>query len=138
MSVENIWIRVVAAAIIRNGNVLIARRSCEMNCPREWEFPGGKIEGSESDSEGLIREIREELNISITPGEYIGYAVNGVYRIYLYLVEQFDGEPEVIEHDAIKWLPFEKLSGHSLAAADQNLAEQLCVFFKKRGFLPCD
>lgn len=38
----------------------------------KWEFPGGKVEASESASQALKREIREELSISIQVGQSLG------------------------------------------------------------------
>jgi 8-oxo-dGTP diphosphatase len=57
---------VVAAIIKKNGRYLLAQR--KENCksaPGKWEFPGGKVESGEDPKEALIREIKEELDITI-------------------------------------------------------------------------
>lgn len=58
-------INVVAAAIIIDGRILVARRSEGLSHGGLWELPGGKVESQESDQEALIREIKEELNLDI-------------------------------------------------------------------------
>ena len=56
----------VIAAIIRNNNkTLIARRRPNKHLGGYWEFPGGKIENGETPEECLVREIKEELGVSI-------------------------------------------------------------------------
>ena len=45
------------------GKILIAQRNLQKNFGGMWEFPGGKIETSETPEAALIRELREELNI---------------------------------------------------------------------------
>ena len=47
------------------GKTLVVQRSGCMNLPLKWEFPGGKLEGNESQAGCVKREIREELNIEI-------------------------------------------------------------------------
>jgi 8-oxo-dGTP diphosphatase len=57
---------VVAAIIKKNGKYLLAQRRADCkSAPNKWEFPGGKVEFSEHPEKALIREIREELGISI-------------------------------------------------------------------------
>ena len=53
----------VVGAIIENENneILCALRSPKMALPNLWEFPGGKIEVSETLKEAIEREIKEEL-----------------------------------------------------------------------------
>ena len=64
-------LQVVGAAIINNnGEVLCAQRGYGPLIGK-WEFPGGKIEGNETDSEALKREIKEELNINIEVDDLI-------------------------------------------------------------------
>jgi mutator protein MutT len=58
---------VVAAAIIaRHGRYLIARRKPDAHLGGFWEFPGGKCEGGESLEACLARELREELDVTIS------------------------------------------------------------------------
>lgn len=62
-------IHVTCAIIQHKGKVLICQRSAQMNLPHKWEFPGGKIEPGESREACLVREIREELGITIRIGQ---------------------------------------------------------------------
>ena len=59
----------VTCAIIVNphNQVLVTQRSAKMKLPLKIEFPGGKIEPGETASECLMREIKEELNLTILP-----------------------------------------------------------------------
>jgi 8-oxo-dGTP diphosphatase len=58
--------RVVAAVIIEEGLVLGVKRSPKaITHPNQWEFPGGKVEGHESNEAALIREVKEELGLDI-------------------------------------------------------------------------
>jgi 8-oxo-dGTP diphosphatase len=60
-------LRVAAAVLIRDdGNVLLAQRLPGTPYPGYWEFPGGKLEAGESAHDALLRELHEELGISVT------------------------------------------------------------------------
>ena len=59
-------INVVAAIIKKNNRYLIVQRNKNKHLGLKWEFPGGKVKSNESFKEALIREIREELNITIS------------------------------------------------------------------------
>ncbi len=59
--------RGAVGVVVRNGRFLVIRRSKFVVAPRKFCFPGGAIEGSETEEEALIREIREELNVEIRP-----------------------------------------------------------------------
>ena len=54
---------VVAALIERHGRILIGQRRSTDPHPLKWEFPGGKVEPTETPEHALIRELREELAI---------------------------------------------------------------------------
>ena len=56
---------VVCAIIEQDGLVLATQRSATMTLPLKWEFPGGKLEAGETPEQALIREVCEELGISV-------------------------------------------------------------------------
>lgn len=58
-------INVVGAIIIKEGKVFCCQRGLEKSLPGKWEFPGGKIESGETKEQALVREIKEELLISV-------------------------------------------------------------------------
>lgn len=59
--------RGVVAVVVRDGEFLVIRRAHCVAAPRAYCFPGGGIEGEESEEEALVREIREELGVEIIP-----------------------------------------------------------------------
>ena len=63
---------VVAAIIRKNDLCLIVQRNKNKHLGLKWEFPGGKVEDQETLEEALIREIKEELNITINVHKKIG------------------------------------------------------------------
>ena len=56
---------VAAAVVIRDGRVLLTRRTEGQHLAGMWEFPGGKLEDGESPEEALVRECREECGIEV-------------------------------------------------------------------------
>ena len=59
----------VAVAVVRNpdGHILIAKRPEHLHQGGLWEFPGGKLEPGEGIEQALIREIQEEIGITVRP-----------------------------------------------------------------------
>jgi 8-oxo-dGTP diphosphatase len=101
---------VVAAALVRGGRVLAARRSRPAAVAGGWEFPGGKVEPGESESAALARECQEELGIAVAIGDRLGEAVGARIRLVLYTAYVSSGEPVAGEtHDALRWLGRDQL-----------------------------
>jgi 8-oxo-dGTP diphosphatase len=62
---------VVAAIIAKDSRLLICQRRRDKTFPLKWEFPGGKVEAGESETEALTREILEELGVRIEVGREV-------------------------------------------------------------------
>ena len=98
---------VVAAAIERDGRYLTARRTRPPDLAGRWECPGGKVEMGETEEHALIREIREELGVTIAvgarvPGEWV---LSEGLVLHLYRGSLVDGDPQPHDdHDAIRWV----------------------------------
>lgn len=126
---------VVASAIIRDGRVLLARRTQPPSTAGHWEPPGGKVEPGETDSEALRREIMEELGVSIEVGEFIGehdLPGIGVLRLYLAAIahdtEQEGGRAEPIlldHHDRLVWADQAAAAQLSMSEPDAALVARL-------------
>ncbi|MDB5119302.1 MAG: 8-oxo-dGTP diphosphatase MutT [Sphingobacteriales bacterium] len=113
---------VSCAIIIEKELILATQRSITMPLPLKWEFPGGKVELNETPKEALIREIKEELDISI---EITGdLAANthtyGTKTIRLIPFTCFitQGSITLKEHAAYKWLKLNELLNLDWAEAD--------------------
>ena len=61
----------VVAAVIRKDGMIFATQRGYGEQKDGWEFPGGKVEKGEDFREALAREIREELEVEILPGEEV-------------------------------------------------------------------
>jgi 8-oxo-dGTP diphosphatase len=113
----------VACAIIeRDGLVLATQRSASMSLPLKWEFPGGKIESGETAEQCLIREVREELGISViieealsgTTHRYTDFTVT----LHPFTCRQSAGTITLHEHSAMLWIPPHQMVELDWAAAD--------------------
>lgn len=65
-------IKVTAAILENDGRILIAQRKSSDHLSGKWEFPGGKIEHGETPEECLARELKEEFDIYVTIGDFLG------------------------------------------------------------------
>lgn len=122
---------VAAALILRNGNILVARRSGDRHLAGKWEFPGGKIEADETPQDCLVRELREELGMEIEVGGLYAssehrYAA-GVVRLAAYLARPLSEPGALSAHSELRWAAPEELPGLDLAPADVPIALKLAA-----------
>ena len=119
---------VASVALINSDNqILIAQRPKEKHLSGLWEFPGGKVEKNESPENTLIRELKEELNVSInqkcvaplTFSEFDYKEFN--LLLLLYVCRRWDGDPESMENNPIKWVKSNKLREYKMPPADDSL-----------------
>src|ERR1700761_2605055 len=102
---------VVAAALVdSDGRVLIAQRPDGKSMAGLWEFPGGKIESGERPEAALIRELHEELGITVkepclAPFTFASHTYGGFHLLMpLYICRRWDGKPRTLFHAALKWI----------------------------------
>ncbi len=90
-----------------------------------WEFPGGKIEENESPEEALIREIREELGVTIAVHDLIDIIDHDYpdfhLHMFCYWATVTDGHLMLLEHEDARWLDEESLENVEWLPADRGL-----------------
>lgn len=125
MSVENKKIVNVVAAVICDGNKVFATQRGYGEFKGGWEFPGGKIELGEKPEDALVREIKEELDTEIIIEKHI-YTIEYDYSTFhlsmrCYICSVLEGELELKEHAAARWLTKEQLHDVDWLPADIEL-----------------
>jgi 8-oxo-dGTP diphosphatase len=121
----------VAAAIITRGDgkVLIARRAPHKNEGGFWEFPGGKLEVSETPEACLKREISEELALDVKVGRFFRENLHryGNREILLkaYFCEYISGDIKLVDHDQVAWVNRQDLGQYEFAPADVPIVKSL-------------
>ena len=124
---------VTAGIIIDNNKILIAQRGANEKLAGKWEFPGGKIELDETPQECLKREIKEELEVDIEVGDYLGESIytypNGEINLIAYFATVVDGDIKLSVHDKIEWITIGEIDEYDFAAADIYFVEKLKEVF---------
>jgi mutator protein MutT len=117
----------VAAVIRRNGHYLICRRPAAKRHGGLWEFPGGKLHDGETVTDGVTRELAEELHVVPTRIGRVQFEIqdSGSPFTILFVEVEIAGEPRPTEHEAIAWVHVSDLPSYALAPSDQLFAQRL-------------
>jgi 8-oxo-dGTP diphosphatase len=123
---------VVACALIDADNrVLIAQRPEGKQLAGLWEFPGGKLEPDERPEPALIRELHEELGITVeeaclAPLTFASHAYENFHLLMpLYICRKWQGTVTAREHQQIAWVRANKLRDYPMPPADIPLIAHL-------------
>jgi len=123
---------VVACALIDADNrVLIAQRPEGKTLAGLWEFPGGKLEPGERPEPALIRELQEELGITVheTCLAPLTFASHGYETFHLlmplYICRKWDGTVTAREGQQLAWVRANKLRDYPMPPADIPLIAHL-------------
>lgn len=122
---------VVAGLIIGDDRrVLITQRRADQALPLQWEFPGGKVEPGEAPVDALVRELREELGVTV--------AVGRIWDVLFHPYPAFDlvmlvyacritaGTPRAVEVADLVWVEHAALPGAwDILPADRPLVARL-------------
>lgn len=119
-------VNVVAALIEKNGSYLIAQRATG-SLKGKWEFPGGKVEKNETEETAIVREIYEELNISVKCEEFVDKIIfekdDQEITLNLYRCSYLSGEVVLNAHSSYIFVARSLLLTYDLADADRELAK---------------
>ena len=119
----------VVAAIIREGDRVLATQRGYGEFEGMWEFPGGKIEPGEERVEALKREIGEELAVEIVVEELVCTVEydypNFHLTMHCYFCSITNGEVELLEHKSARWLRRDELNEVEWLPADVSVVNSL-------------
>ncbi len=112
----------VSAAVIIDGNRVLAAERGYGEYTGYWEFPGGKREPGETGEDAIVREIREELGAAIAVDGFLGTIEHSYHDFHLvmdcYIAHIQKGAIEAKEHMALRWLSLDELDSISWLPAD--------------------
>ncbi len=121
-------ILVAACALVdADGRVLIAQRPQGKSMAGLWEFPGGKVEASETPEDTVIRELEEELGIvtqtdCLAPLTFASHAYDDFHLLMpLYVCRRYQGVPQPREGQALKWVRPQAMRDYPMPPADEPL-----------------
>jgi 8-oxo-dGTP diphosphatase len=119
---------VVAAALVdADGRVLLQQRQATSSMAGLWEFPGGKIEPGETPEQALIRELAEELAISVeqaclAPAAFASAPLGDRHLLLLlYVCRKWRGTPQPLVADGLRWVRPAQMHGMAMPPADVPL-----------------
>jgi ADP-ribose pyrophosphatase YjhB (NUDIX family) len=124
--------RVIAQGLLRDeqGRVML----CRLTYKQEWDLPGGVVEIGEAPAAGLVRELREELGVTVEVGELLTVNWLPAWRgwddacIFLFDLGQVDSSYvdsmtlQPTEIVGVEWCDADAIREHAAAAATELLA----------------
>ena len=119
----------MAALVVENGKFMICQRPQNKARGLLWEFVGGKVEPGETKAQALVRECREELGVTVIPGD-VFMEVDHVYpditiHLTLFRAAIVAGRPQKLEHADIRFIAPEEIPQYAFCPADASILEQI-------------
>ena len=120
---------VVGGLIYREGKLLIAQRPPGKHGALKWEFPGGKLEAEEDPRDCLVREVKEDLDVTVAVNRiadviYHRYPDRAVLLLF-YVCHYVSGEARAIDCADFVWVEPSQLTSYDFLAADLDLIHRL-------------
>ncbi|HWT30116.1 MAG TPA: (deoxy)nucleoside triphosphate pyrophosphohydrolase [Propylenella sp.] len=123
---------VAACALIdADKRVLIAQRPEGKPMAGLWEFPGGKVEEGETPEQTIIRELREELAVTVSepclaPLTFASHNYREFHILMpLFVCRRWEGVPVPVEAQQLKWVRPNRLRSFPMPPADEPLISHL-------------
>ncbi|MFC0240183.1 8-oxo-dGTP diphosphatase MutT [Rhodopseudomonas telluris] len=127
----NLLLVVAVALIDADNRVLIAQRPKHKQLGGLWEFPGGKLDPGERPEAALIRELDEELGITVkeaclAPLTFASHAYEDFHLLMpLYVCRRWEGQVMPREGQELAWVRATKLRDYPMPPADLPLIPPL-------------
>lgn len=126
---------VVAALIWDQNKFMICQRPAHKARGLLWEFVGGKVEPGETKEQALIRECREELDVTLSVGNVFMDVVHEYPDICVHLTLFHaviaEGIPRKLEHNDIKWITPEEIPDYEFCPADVEILKKIQTEFSE-------
>ena len=120
---------VVAALIWEGDRFLACQRPAHKARGLLWEFVGGKVEPGETLEAALIRECREELDITVAPRDIFMEVIHEypdlTVRLTLFNAVIAEGEPKLLEHNDLRWITTAQIDDLAFCPADEEILKKL-------------
>ncbi len=120
----------IAIGIVwKDDRILIDQRPAEGLLGGLWEFPGGKIEEGESQTDAVIRELREEVGIEVDVGQKL-ITVDHAYThfritLHAYQCIHRSGRPRPIASQRVRWVGLDELDDYAFPTANRKIIQEL-------------
>jgi len=117
----------VAVGVVKNaaGQVLIALRDSSLHQGGLWEFPGGKVESSETAEQAMMRELKEELNLTVESAVPLITLTHQypdrLVELHVFLVQQFSGLVKGCQGQPFRWVNADQLARYAFPAANRPI-----------------
>ena len=126
---------VVAALIWEGDRFMICQRPQNKARGLLWEFVGGKVEAGETKEQALIRECREELDVTLSVGEVFMDVIHEypdlTVHLTLFNATVIEGTPQKLEHNDIRWITAREIGSYDFCPADQEILERIIALMEK-------
>ncbi|MGE0548695.1 MAG: (deoxy)nucleoside triphosphate pyrophosphohydrolase [Kofleriaceae bacterium] len=123
-------IRVVAAVIEYDGRYLITQRNSNAVLPGLWEFPGGRIEPGEAETEALLREVMGRIGVEVVVGAKLGEHLHEytTYQVHLTMYScklPAEARPYPATVADLRWVTSREFLDYDFPPADEKTMSKL-------------
>lgn len=120
---------VVAALVWDKDTFLICQRPSHKARGLLWEFVGGKVEPGETKEQALVRECREELDVTLSVGNVFMEVTHNypdlTVHLTLFHAEIKEGTPKLLEHVALRWITPAQIPDFDFCPADEEILKEI-------------
>ena len=121
--------QVVAALIWEGDRFMICQRPAHKARGLLWEFVGGKVEAGETKQEALVRECREELDVTVAVSDVFMEVVHEypdiTVALTLFNATIEKGTPKKLEHNDIRFIAVDEIPNYDFCPADDEILAKL-------------